>query len=172
LKRWAGLKELTEAKALKLQKRLAHYLRGYRKRSNLTQSVLADNLGYTELHYRRLEGTHPDNIVVKAVDTLAFFADLQGMSAIDFLSYLEQKNFEGKSDLFPWEKTLLLAFHELDLETRMTFVHKLCSKVKSKDGKDGRDRLRLVMEIAVALEENLSDEQLTKTIEFIQVFKN
>jgi hypothetical protein len=109
--------------------------------------------------------------VVKAVDTLAFFADLQGMTAIDFLSYLEQKSFEGRTDLFPWEKTLLLAFHELDLETRMTFVHKLCGKAKNRDGKESRDRLRLVMDIAVALEENLSDEQLNKTIEFIQVFK-
>ncbi len=165
MKRWAGLKELTEAKALKIQKRLAHYLRGYRKRSGLTQSVLADNLGYTELHYRRLEGAQTDNIVVKAVDTLAFFADLQDMSALDFLAYLEQKGPESKTELFPWEKTLIQAFHELELETRMSFVHKLCGKAKTKDG---RERLRLIMEIATSLEETLSEEQLQQSLQFIK----
>jgi len=165
VKRWAGLKQLTEAKALKIQKRLAHYLRGYRKRSSITQNVLADNLGYTELHYRRLEGAQPDNIVVKAVDTLAFFADLQDMSAIDFLAYLEQRAPDSKTELFPWEKTLIQAFHELELETRMSFVHKLCGKAKTKDG---RERLRLIMEIAISLEENLNEDQLQNSLSFIK----
>lgn len=165
MKRWAGLKQLTEAKALKVQKRLAHYLRGYRKRSSLTQNVLADNLGYTELHYRRLEGTQTDNIVVKAVDTLAFFADLQDMSAMDFLAYLEHRTPDNKGELFPWEKTLIQAFHELELETRMGFVHKLCGKAKTKDG---RERLRLVMEIAISLEDNLHEDQLQNSLKFIK----
>lgn len=163
MSRWAGMKQLSQARAQKIQSRLAHFLRGYRKRNNLTQAVLADHLGYTELHYRRLESSSVDNLVVKAIDSIAFFADLQGMTAVDFLAYLEQKNIESKTDLFPWEKTLLAAFHDLELETRMSFVHKLCSKAKSKEG---RDRLRKIMELSLALEENLDDNQLDKAAVF------
>jgi len=167
MNRWVGLKQLNQTRAEKVQKRLAHFLRGYRKRNKLTQAVLADQLGYTELHYRRLEGDSYDNIVVKAIDSIAFFADLQGMTAVDFLAYLEQKNIEGKSDLFPWEKTLLSAFHELELETRMEFVHKLCGNSKSKDG---RDRLRKIMLLALAIEKKFSDSQIEKATDFISSF--
>ena len=75
---------------LKTQKRFAHFLRGYRKRQGLTQKQLASQLGYTELHYRKLESESADNTVIKSFDTLGFFAKLQNMTTVDFTSYIEQ----------------------------------------------------------------------------------
>jgi transcriptional regulator with XRE-family HTH domain len=162
-----GFKVFTEAKAKKTQKRFAHYLRGYRKRSGLTQKDFSAQLGYTELHYRKLESESPDNTLVKSFDTLLFFAKLQNMTMVDFASYIDQKPIETRNELFPWEKTLLEAFSCLDVESRMAFVHGLCAKTTKDKSKDLKD----TVDLAVKLKELFSPEQLEKVLELVATFK-
>ena len=69
-----GWKIFTATKAKRIQKRFAHYLRGHRKRTGKTQKDFSSELGYTELHYRKLESDAVDNTLVKAFDTISFFA--------------------------------------------------------------------------------------------------
>ena len=159
-----GFKFFTDAKARKTQKRFAHFLRGYRKRQGLTQKQLASQLGYTELHYRKLESESADNTVIKSFDTLGFFAKLQNMTTVDFTSYIEQKPIETRKELFPWEVALLSAFTNLDVETRMAFVHGLCGKTTETHLK----KLKSTIDLAVEVNKLLSDDQTEKALDFIR----
>ena len=163
-----GFKSYTEAKAKKIQKRFAHFLRGHRKRMGLTQKQFSNKLGYTELHYRKLESESPDNTVVKAFDTISFFAKLQNMTSVDFASYIEQNPIETRKELFPWEKTLLNAFTCLDVEARMSFVHGLCAKTTEKNS----DKLKKTVDLAIEINSLLKEVEIDKILELIRTLKN
>lgn len=158
----------TESKAKKIQKRFAHFLRGHRKRLGLTQKQFSSELGYTELHYRKLESESPENKLVKAFDTISFFAELQKMTPVDFASYIAEKPIETRNELFPWEKTLLKAFTCLDVEYRMTFVHDLCAKTNEKN----IDKLQDTVSLAIKLNEHLSRAEITQVLNLVKTLKN
>lgn len=161
-----GFKLFTEAKAKKIQKRIAHYLRGHRKRLGITQKDFAQQLGYTELHYRKLESESPDNTIVKSLDTISFFGKLQNMTPVDFTSYIEQSPVETRKELFPWEKSLLEAFTCLSVESRMDFVHGLCAKTNQENA----EVLQNAVDLAVKLNSLMDKNQIDKMLDFLTSF--
>lgn len=120
------------------QLNLARYLAGYREKHNITQEAAASDLGLSTSRYKVYEGNRPENTLIKSLDVLKRFAQLEKMSITEFVSALcdesppsiEQKNKvygekkAATSDTFQ-DRYVLLGQEERELlEKLMTKLQK------------------------------------------------
>jgi transcriptional regulator with XRE-family HTH domain len=106
--------------------RITHFLKGYRKKKNLTQTEMAKLLETSKSTVSRLE-KNDEKQVLHTLVLMENFGKLEGMSLGEFLSYLdlkEQKTDSG-STLFPWQKILLNRFLTMKQSIRLDVVTEL-----------------------------------------------
>lgn len=120
---------LTDKKRTYYKDRLAHYLRSYRDRNDLSQAETAVKIGYTVDHIKKLEGGSEERIA-NTIEYLMNFASLDFGNVIDFLVYMENAKRvpESRGELYPWENALLDGFHEQSSEVRRDFIAAYCGK--------------------------------------------
>ena len=125
---------LTDTKRNYYKNRLAHYLRSYRDRNDLSQAETAVKIGYTVDHIKKLESGSEERIA-NTFEYLMNFASLDFPNVIDFLVYMENSKRlpESRGELYPWETALLDSFHELTSEVRRDFIAKYCGKKPKSD---------------------------------------
>lgn len=102
---------LTEEQKKDIQDRFAHVLRSYRYSENITQSELAEKIGFTLPYIAKLENRKDTNN--KAITSLEFLEKFAkfcgGMSLSSFVAYLRDGGFSEngspwdfvKTDIFP-----------------------------------------------------------------------
>ena len=118
--------KLSDEKRKYYKDRLAHYLRSYRERHNLSQQDAAQKIDYALDHYKRLE-TAVEERIANTIEFLANFAALDFGNVVDFLVYLENTSTPGGGrELYPWEQSLLKGFNDLPLEARRDFTSTYC----------------------------------------------
>ncbi|BBH54155.1 hypothetical protein [Fluviispira sanaruensis] len=121
-------------------KRITHFLKGFRNRSQYTTQNIADILEMSLSNYRKLEieGYPEDCKFINAIETLCAFGSLDNMTLHEFAYYLDNPNkflyTEIKNNLSPnvrnlygWEKILLENLHALDLDTRTEYMQEFMS---------------------------------------------
>lgn len=140
---------LTEHQQLKYQRRLSSYLKDHEYRNNLKTKELAQkiNISPEKMCYVKSE-TKPYGKFINSIDYLAKLADLEQMSVIDFMNYLEgqkDKDVHEEHDekkVFKWQKALIRAFEPISIKIRNTFL-----KVCDDSGKEGKEKLETLIEI-------------------------
>ncbi|WP_186646421.1 hypothetical protein [Fluviispira vulneris] len=128
-------KILTDEQKNYYAKRITHYLKGFRSRSQFSPQDTANSLGMSESNYRKLEidGYPEESKFMSAIETLYAFGSLEDMSLYDFAYYLENPNTRTFSEiksgttsqeraLFGWEKYLIEKFHNIDIDTRTEYM--------------------------------------------------
>ncbi|KAB8033634.1 hypothetical protein [Fluviispira multicolorata] len=136
-------KVLSEDQTKYYAKRITHFLKGFRNRSQYSIQNIADILEMSLSNYRKLEieGYPEDSKFMNAVETLCAFGSLDNMSLHEFAYYLDNPNkflfseiknnlSSNERNLFGWEKILLEHFHTLDLDTRTEYMQVFMSHKK------------------------------------------
>jgi transcriptional regulator with XRE-family HTH domain len=103
--------------------RITHFLKGYRKKNNLTQSQLAVKLGTTKSTVSRIENDQ-DKQVTLVIGILENLGKLENMDLGVFLAYLDGKNVGGQTDdaLFPWQRAAISALEGIKQSVRLELV--------------------------------------------------
>jgi len=112
--------------------RVTHYLKGYRKKSNLTQTELAERLGSTKSTVSRIENGQ-DKQVNFVLEFLENLGKLEKMDLGDFINYLDSNKVSAKdSTLFPWQRSVLEALLATKQSLRLDFVAEVIGQDKEK----------------------------------------
>jgi len=120
---------MEEEKKLYYKERLAHYLKSYRSKNDLTQAQVADKIGYKTEFYRRIELQIEDRIA-NVFEYLDNFAKLENKSIVDFIVYMEKLDItKYDRSLFEWEKKVIDAFNTLPQDTRRKFSTEYINKL-------------------------------------------
>ena len=120
---------MEEEKKLYYKERLAHYLKSYRSKNDLTQAQVADKIGYKTEFYRRIELQIEDRIA-NVFEYLDNFAKLENKSIVDFILYMEKLDItKYDRSLFEWEKKVIDAFNTLPQDTRRKFSTEYINKL-------------------------------------------
>ena len=107
--------------------RIRHFLTGYRKKNNLTQSELASRVNSTKSTVSRIENDQ-DKHITQVLNILESLGNLEKMDLGSFLLYLEGKNSSlDPHHLFPWQKTVIESFSKLKQSLRLDLVTELMS---------------------------------------------
>lgn len=123
--------------------RITHFLRGYRKKTNLTQSELAEKLGTTKSTVSRIENNQ-DKQITFVLSTLENLGQLEKMDLGSFMAYLDSNKVSATADgLFPWQRTVLTALLDTKQSLRLDFVTEVMSQKK--------DRVEAQLELLVKL---------------------
>jgi len=105
--------------------RIKHFLTGYRKKKELTQSELAKQLGTTKSTVSRIENNQEKH-VTQVLSMLERLGQLEDMDLGAFLAYLDAKNTVSESnELFPWQRTVLKSLVDVKQSLRLDFVTEL-----------------------------------------------
>ena len=105
--------------------RIKHFLTGYRKKNELTQSELAKNIGTTKSTVSRIENNQ-DKHVTQVLSMLERLGQLEDMDLGAFLAYLDAKNTASESsELFPWQRTVLKSLVDVKQSLRLDFITEL-----------------------------------------------
>lgn len=140
-----------------VQERLRHYLRMHRKRHNLNVSEMSEKLEYTLDHYRKFESRSTNNRFVSAVEFIASFAKIEGMSFQEFINYIFPQPVMERASLYPWEKILIKTFDAMDVACRSEFCHSYCSEALEDQSK--LERMERILGLALELK-NLDSKQI------------
>lgn len=115
--------------------RVTHFLKGYRKKHNLTQSDLADKLGTTKSTVSRIENNQ-DKQITFVLSVLENLGNLENMDLGAFMAYLDSKKQQvegskgGGEHLFPWQKSVLVALLDAKQSLRLDFVTEVMARPK------------------------------------------
>lgn len=141
------LDNLSKTEASKYQERLAHYLKSFRTKHGYSHSNMAKILGYTsDNHYKTFEAPSANNRAIKALDFLAGFGKISKMSLWDFLTYLKNPPVSDRNHLFPWEKSILNSFANIDILVRRNFISSISEKsLETPEKKNRFERLVKLM---------------------------
>jgi len=118
-----GPKSLLDEQKLVYQRRLAHFLRDYRKKNNIKASEMAETLSYSYVRYLELEkADKPQDRYIRSVDFLFRLASLKDLSLTEFVTYLEEGDSKPRLQKSNWEEILLGKFDKLDLSVKNDFI--------------------------------------------------
>jgi len=114
--------------------RVTHFLKGYRKKHNLTQSDLADKLGTTKSTVSRIENNQ-DKQITFVLSVLENLGNLEQMDLGAFMAYLDSKKqhveaSQSSEKLFPWQKSVLAALLDAKQSLRLDFVTEVMAQPK------------------------------------------
>jgi transcriptional regulator with XRE-family HTH domain len=110
--------------------RVTHFLKGYRKKGNLTQSELADKLGTTKSTVSRIENNQ-DKQITFVLEILENLATLEKMDLGSFINYLDSNKVSStESALYPWQRSVLAALQDTKQSLRLDFVTEVMSQNK------------------------------------------
>ncbi len=120
---------MEEEKKQYYKERLAHYLKNYRSKNELTQAQVADKIGYKTEFYRRIELQIEDRIA-NVFEYLENFSRLENKSIVDFVVYMEKLDItKYDRSLFEWEKKIIDAFNTLPQDVRRKFNLEYINKI-------------------------------------------
>ena len=166
---------LTEPQKKKFQRRLHHYFKDHKYRTNLLSKEVAELLGYQPHKFSELESEwKPHSRFLNSLDFLAGLASLENMSVSEFVRYLEGKQdryddpdaTDSKRKLQPWEKTVLEAIDPLSIGVRKDFVD-FCKTSTT----EGKEKLEVLVEILNVLKDKDKDA-LTNILEAFSSLKS
>lgn len=111
------------------KERLAHYLKTYRSKNELTQAQVSEKLGYKTEFYRRIELQIEDRIS-NVFEYLDNFSKLEYKTLVDFVVYMEKLDItKYDRSLFEWEKKIIDAFNVLPQDVRRKFNSEYINKI-------------------------------------------
>ncbi len=110
--------------------RVTHFLKGFRKKLNLTQTELADKLGTTKSTVSRIENNQ-DKQITFVLEILENLAKLEGMDLGSFINYLDSnKVASSEASLYPWQKSVLSALQDTKQSLRLDLVAEVMGQKK------------------------------------------
>ena len=114
-----------------IQVKLSHYLVRHRASKGYTQTQMAKNLNYSLSAFRGFERKNSrENRVLSSLEILQQLAELEGMTIVEFVSYLTQAepttNVSNQDKpLRNWEKELLMTLRKCDQSLRFNWSEAL-----------------------------------------------
>lgn len=136
---------LSDEQKVRMQQKLAYFLKKYRSRRGLQSKEMAEKLGYTPTRYGQLESdSKPHPRFIGAINFLASIFSLeQGLTLTEFVNYLDgqSKRVEGdgktlKRSLLKWELAVLKGLDPVDRQIRKKFLHTCSESSRSIKGKE------------------------------------
>ena len=146
--------------------RLSKYLISYRKRNGLTQSEVAKELEFSLPYYRAFEYGSNNSRLKGVLEFLQVFADLEGITASEFLEHIFKGEELVKNDtlkLAPNEKKLVQSLRTVNPEIK----NPLILTMTKKKGPD----LELLIEAMTKLSEIKNRANLYSAILVLNSFK-
>lgn len=105
--------------------RINHFLKGYRKKNNLTQSEMATRIHTTKSTVSRIENGQ-DKQINEVLAMLERIAQLEGMELGPFINYLDASQSPAtQSTLFPWQTAALEALAPIKQSLRLEVTAEL-----------------------------------------------
>lgn len=137
-------KNLSEEQKLLYQRRLAHFLRDYRKKSGIKASEMAEMLNYSYVRYLELEkADKPQDRYIRSLEFICRIASLKHLGLTEFTTYLEEGDSRPRLQKSNWEEMLLRRFDKIDLSIKNDFV----SQFKT----DDKEKSELLLKILIDL---------------------
>lgn len=101
-------KKVNEKKKLLLQRKLSYYLRRYRIKKNITSRENSKLLGFVPSRYCNLESeTKPYPKLISVYEFLYSLAELENMSVVEFVHYLEGASHNDLRKRMSWREPFL-----------------------------------------------------------------
>lgn len=138
-------KNLSEEHKLLYQRRLAHFLRDFRKKSGIKAAEMAEMLNYSYVRYLELEkADKPQDRYIRSLEFIFRMASLKHLSLTEFITYLEEGDSKPRIQKSNWEEMLLRRFDKIDLSIKNDFV----TQFKSDDKEKSELLLKILIELS------------------------